>query len=48
MIALDVIGEAQFSPWNNTLVVVKKETGQYRLDARHLNAIIVNEGYPIP
>lgn len=50
MIALDVIEEAVFSPWNNPLVAVKKKTGQYRvcLDARHLNSVSVNEGYPIP
>ncbi|XP_062713751.1 uncharacterized protein LOC134290601 [Aedes albopictus] len=50
MIALDVIEEAQFSPWNNPLVAIKKKTGQYRvcLDARHLNSVMVNEGYPIP
>ncbi|XP_055590749.1 uncharacterized protein LOC129742837 [Uranotaenia lowii] len=50
MIKLDVIEEARFSPWNNPLVAVKKKTGQYRvcLDARHLNSIMINEGYPIP
>jgi len=50
MISLDVIEEARFSPWNNPLVAVKKKTGQYRvcLDARHLNSVMVNEGYPIP
>ncbi|KXJ82633.1 hypothetical protein RP20_CCG012365 [Aedes albopictus] len=50
MIALDVIKEANFSPWNNPLVAVKKKTGQYRvcLDARHLNSVMVNEGYLIP
>lgn len=50
MLALDVIEEAMFSPWNNPLVAVKKKTGKYRvcLDARHLNSISVNEGYPIP
>lgn len=50
MIALDVVEEAQFSPWNNPLVAVKKKTGQYRvcLDARHLNSIMVSEGYLIP
>lgn len=50
MLALDVIEEAMFSPWNNPLVAVKKKTGKYRvcLDARHLNSIMVNEGHPIP
>lgn len=50
MLELDVIEEAKFSPWNNPLVAVKKKTGQYRvcLDARHLNSIMVNEGFPIP
>ena len=50
MLALDVIEEACFSPWNNPLVAVKKKTGKYRvcLDARYLNSIMVNEGYPIP
>lgn len=50
MLELDVIEEAYFSPWNNPLVAVKKKTGKYRvcLDARHLNSIMVNEGYPIP
>lgn len=49
MIALDVIEEAMFSPWNNPLVAVKKKTGKYRvcLDARYLNSIMVNEGHPI-
>lgn len=50
MLALDVIEEAMFSPWNNPLVAVKKKTGQYRvcLDARYLNSIMINEGHPIP
>ncbi|XP_055584860.1 uncharacterized protein LOC129737726 [Uranotaenia lowii] len=50
MLSLDVIEEAVFSPWNNPLVAVKKKDGRYRvcLDARHLNSIMVNEGYPIP
>lgn len=50
MINLDVIEEAFFSPWNNPLVAVKKKTGKYRvcLDARYLNSIMINEGYPIP
>lgn len=50
MINLDVIEEAFFSPWNNPLVADKKKTGKYRvcLDARHLNSIMINEGYPIP
>ncbi|KXJ62530.1 hypothetical protein RP20_CCG007825 [Aedes albopictus] len=50
MLALDVIEEAMFSPWNNPLVAVKKKNGNYRvcLDARHLNSIMTNEGYPIP
>lgn len=50
MMTLDVIEEARFSPWNNPLVAVKKKTGKYRvcLDARYLNSISVNEGYPIP
>lgn len=50
MLELDVIEEALYSPWNNPLVAVKKKTGQYRvcLDARHLNSVMVNEGYPIP
>lgn len=50
MLKLDVIEEARFSPWNNPLVVAKKKTGQCRicLDARHLNSIMVNEGFPIP
>lgn len=50
MLELDVIKEALFSPWNNPLVAVKKKTGQYRvcLDNRHLNSVMVNEGFPIP
>lgn len=50
MLELDVIEEAILSPWNNPLAAVKKKTGKYRvcLDARHLNTIMVNEGYPIP
>lgn len=50
MLALDVIEEARFSPWNNPLVAVRKKTGHTRvcLDARHLNSVMVNEGYPIP
>lgn len=50
MLELDVIEEAMFSPWNNPLVAVKKKTGKYRvcLDARYLNSISINEGYPIP
>lgn len=50
MLAMDVIEEAMFSPWNNPLVAVKKKTGKYRvcLDARHLNSVMVNVGHPIP
>ncbi|KAL1402300.1 hypothetical protein pipiens_019804, partial [Culex pipiens pipiens] len=50
MLELDVIEEAKFSPWNNPLLAVKKKYGKYRvcLDARHLNSIMVNEGFPIP
>lgn len=50
MLALDVIEEAMFSPWNNPLVAVRKKNGSCRvcLDARHLNSIMTNEGYPIP
>lgn len=50
MLELDVIEEAHFSPWNNPLVAVKKKTGKYRvcLDARYLNSVTVDEGYPIP
>ncbi|XP_065085732.1 uncharacterized protein LOC135707778 [Ochlerotatus camptorhynchus] len=44
MLALDVIEEAMFSPWNNPLVAVKKKNGDFRvcLDARHLNSIMTN------
>ncbi|XP_055584939.1 uncharacterized protein LOC129737801 [Uranotaenia lowii] len=50
MLAMDVIEEAMFSPWNNPLVAVKKKNGKCRvcLDARYLNSVMVYEGYPIP